>query len=450
MLLQNWWFTTLLGVENPISPPLTTDIKADVLIVGAGVAGLTAATALMDKGLNVVILEKNICGGSSSGKSSGFLTPDSELELADLIRRFGTTGALDLWGAGQKGADIIGANVKKYDIDCDYQMQDSLFLGIGADGWSDIKAEMEARKSVGFAQTLYDKEEVKSVIGSTAYSGAVRYPNTAGINSMRYCQGLKRVLLDHGAHLYEASEVVSVADHCAQTHLGSVTADQIIFCADKLDPSLSPVADRVYHAETFLSISEPVSDKKISQAFPAGRFQCWDSTLVYSYFRLTGDNRLLLGGGDILTTYAQNNVNSERVIDSVHRRFKEKFPMLRDLEFIQYWPGRIDTTRDLLPTIIHADKTPWLHFVLGCVGLPWATFCGDFVARHSTNSAAWDDHHYYEYFRGDRKFMLPLWLEKVVGKKLVFSLNNAWAKYYQKDTEGDPASKEIVRKREAG
>jgi gamma-glutamylputrescine oxidase len=357
------------------------------------VAGLTAASALMGKGLTVVVLEKNICGGSSSGKSSGFLTPDSELELADLIRRFGKVGALDLWGAGQKGADIIAANVKKHGIECDFLTQDCLFLGNGESGWSDIRDEMEARKLVGFAQTLYDGQRVKSIIGSNSYSGAVRYPGTTCINSLRYCQGMKKGLLENGVHIYEASEVVSVADHRAETHLGSVTADQIIFCADKLDPSLTPFADRVYHAETFLSISEPLSEKKINEIFPAGRFQCWDSDLVYTYFRLTGDNRLLVGGGDMLSTYAKNNVNSARVIDSVHRRFKEKFPMLRDLEFIQYWPGRIDTTRDLLPTIVREEKTPWLHFVLGCVGLPWATFCGDFVARHSLASESWDDHH---------------------------------------------------------
>ena len=173
----------------------------------------------------------------------------------------------------------------------------------------------------------------------------------------------------------------------------------------------------------------------IKSLFPKDKFQCWDSTLVYSYFRLTGGNRILLGGGDMLTTFSKNDVNSSRVIDKVIRDFKNKFPQLKDLRFIQYWPGRIDTTRDLLPTILKDKAAPWLHFVLGCVGLPWATFCGEFVARHSVETKKQNDHHYYDYFRADRNFFLPLWMETFIGKQLVFSINNGWAKYYQTDTK---------------
>ena len=448
MILQNWWFTTLLDIQYPICPPLQNDISADIVIVGAGAAGLSAAYSLMDKGLNVVLVEKNICGGSSSGKSAGFLTPDSELELSQLIRRFGKKGAADLWGVATTGVSMMVDRIKKHSIACDLQVQDSLFLGNGESGWEDIKVEMESRTILGFEQTLYDREKIKTIIGSDAYSGGVRYPGTYGVDALLYCQGMKKILLEHGVHIYESSEVLRIKDHTAETHLGSVTANQMIFCADKLDPSLSHFAKEIYHAQTFLSISEPIGETTVERIFPAGRFQCWDSDLVYSYYRLTGDNRMLLGGGDMLTTFSVNDVNSSRVIDNVIEKFREKFPLLRDLEFIQYWPGRIDTTRDLLPTIVREEKSPWLHFVLGCVGLPWGTFCGDFAARHAYNDAEWDDHHYYEYFRADRNFLFPLWMEKIVGKQVVFSLNNGWSKYFQRDVNSDPATKELVQNRQ--
>ncbi|HWB63081.1 MAG TPA: FAD-binding oxidoreductase [Chitinophagales bacterium] len=433
MILQNWWFTTLLGIEDPIQPPLQEHIKADVCIIGAGAAGLSATYALMDKGLKVVILEKNIFGGSSSGKSAGFLTPDSELELSQLIRRFGKKGAGDLWSVATTGVDMMAGRINKHQLICDFQVQDSLFLGIGESGWNAIEEEMNARKMMGFKQILYTKNELKNIIGSDGYSGAVRYPGTYGVDALLYCQGMKKVLLQNGITIYEASEVIKLGDHCAVTRLGSVTAQQIIFCADKLDTSISHYAKNAYHAQTFLSISEPLNNTMVQEIFPSGKFQCWDSTLVYSYFRLTGDNRLLLGGGDMLTTFSKNDVHSSWVIDSVIKNFKEKFPKLRDLEFIQYWPGRIDTTRDLLPTIVREDERPWLHFVLGCVGLPWATFCGDFAARHAFDDSGCNDHHYYQYFRPDRHFFIPIWMEGLLGKQIVFSLNNGWAKYYQKD-----------------
>ncbi|HEX5002147.1 MAG TPA: FAD-binding oxidoreductase [Bacteroidia bacterium] len=436
MILQNWWFTTLLGIEAPVQPPLTGDIRADVLIVGAGAAGLSAALYFIGKGLKVVVLEKNICGGSSSGKSAGFLTPDSELELSQLIRRFGTKGAKDLWSVPVNGIERMKTAIVNHNIACDFQTQDSLFLGIGNSGREAVRDEMQSRQQLGFEQTHYDSEALRKVIGTDAFSGGVRYKNTYGVDALLYCQGLKQVLLENGIALYEATEVLSVSDHCAKTHLGSVTADQIIFCADKIEKKLSHFADNIYHAQTFLSISEPLDDRLVASIFPDERFQCWDSTLVYSYFRLTGDNRILLGGGDMLTTFSKSDVNSSRVIDKVIRHFKKNFPRLRDLKFIQYWPGRIDTTRDLLPTIVKDDAAPWLHFVLGCVGLPWATFCGHFAARHAYDTTRQTDHHYYDYFRADRHFFVPLWMEKVIGKQLVFSINNGWAKYYQKDIPG--------------
>ncbi|MCC6600652.1 MAG: FAD-binding oxidoreductase [Crocinitomicaceae bacterium] len=444
MILQNWWFTTLLGMNEPIRPPLKRHIRADVLIVGAGAAGLSAANYFIGRGLKTVLLEKNICGGSSSGKSAGFLTPDSELELSQLIRRFGITGAKDLWSVPTKGIEMMKSNIHRYQISCDFQIQDSLFLGIGKGGWRDIQEEMKSRKALGFDQILYNETDIQSVIGSKGYSGGVRYKDTYGIDALLYCQGMKKLLVRNDIDIYESSEVISVSDHCARTHLGSVTAEQIIFCADKIEPSLSRYADNIYHAQTFLSISEPLNEMMVKSIFPEDKFQCWDSTLVYSYFRLTGDNRILLGGGSMLTTFSKNDVNSSKVIDMVIRNFKNTFPQLKGLRFIQYWPGRIDSTRDLLPTILKDPAAPWLHFVLGCVGLPWATFCGDFAARHSVQTDQQDDHHYYEYFRADRHFFVPLWMEKIISKQLVFSINNGWAKYYQRDAENNKRTKELL------
>ena len=90
---QNWWFTTLLVNPHRNCPPLTRDIKCDVVIVGAGFAGVSAAVEFLKTGHKVVLIDKNIVGGSSSGRSAGFLTPDSELELHQLVRRYGVKAA---------------------------------------------------------------------------------------------------------------------------------------------------------------------------------------------------------------------------------------------------------------------------------------------------------------------------------------------------------------------
>lgn len=441
MILQNWWYTTLADVQEAECPPLKTDIKADVVIVGGGICGLSAALELAKSGRKIVILERNICGGSSTGKSSGFLTPDSELELSQLIRRYGKKGAARLWGAASSGVDVIRGVVKDHGTDCDLLEQDCLFIANDEAALSEIKEEEEARGALGFDKQRYAQAEMGKVIGSDAYHGALRYSNTFAMNPLRYAQALKKVLLDKGVHIYESSEVLSHAGHTVKTHLGSATGEQILFAIDKMKPAMSHYADNVYHAQTFLSITAPLKDAEIAKLFPDGPLQCWDSDLVYTYFRLTGDNRLLVGGGDMMTTFAKNDTDSPSVIEHVHKKFRKKFPILDAVEFMQFWPGRIDTTRDLMPSVVKDPDEPHVHYVLGCVGLPWATLCGTFVAKQIVTPNDPETHDLYYYFNPDREFFMPLWTEKVLGKAIVFSINNAWAKYYQvqkKNTASQP------------
>jgi gamma-glutamylputrescine oxidase len=442
MILQNWWYTSLLEVGRPMQPPLDSDLKADVLIIGGGAAGLAAALRLMGTGLKVVLLERNICGGGSTGKSAGFLTPDSELELAQLLRRFGPKGAKDLWEAATKGVELMTGAARKHGVQCDLVQQDSLFLGIGRGGGKAIEEEADARKALGYAYETYSRNVASAVVGSQDYEGAIRYSGTFGINPLLYSQRMKQVLLENGVQVYESSEVTKVDGHTAYTHMGSVTADEIIFCADKLDSQLTGYSRNVYHAQTFLAMSEPLERRDIESLFPAGPMQCWDSSLIYTYFRLTGGDRLLVGGGDVWTTYSKADTTSPRVIERVIESLKAKIPAIRHLKFIQYWPGRIDMTRDLLPTVLRDGSSPWIHFVLGCVGLPWATFCGDFVARHVLGGASAgsdDEDRYYRYFSPNRRFLMPLTMEGILGKRMVFTLNNAWAKYRQIDIDASPA-----------
>ncbi len=270
--------------------------------------------------------------------------------------------------------------------------------------------------------------------GAQGYAAAIRYGGTYGINPLRFLQGLKDVLVDSGMQIFESTQMERLDDHTAYTHAGSVTADHIIVAVDKLNDSISPLADEVFHAQTFLSVTEPLTDKELRTLFPSGeQMQCWDSKLVYSYFRLTGDNRLLLGGGTPITTYLRDAYNNPGVIKRVIKDFRNHFPGLGDLSFMQFWPGQIDMTRDLLPVIAKPPQHPHIRFILGCVGIPWAAFCGSFAARNVLGEADDDYAKYFNYFSNSREFRLPSALGKVVGKPMFFALANSWAKFYQVD-----------------
>lgn len=439
MILQNWWYTTLLNTKTKFCEPLRKNISCDVLVVGGGMAGLHAALYLVQKGKKVVLLERNICGGSSTGKSAGFLTPDSELELNQIIRRYGKKDAIKVWGIAAQGVDLIVNTIKRYKLKCDLVKQDSLFVGVGKGGHMDVEYEAEARKDIGFEYKLYNADGLKKVNGGRGYTAGIKYSGTYGVNPLLYAQELKSVLLRLGVKIYESTEFVNIKGHVAKTHLGSVRAKNIIIAIDKMKRDISEVSNETYHAQTFLSITEPLSKKDINILFPRYNVMCWDSSLVYSYYRLTGDHRLLLGGGSAMTTFSRKDVTKPDVINNVISGFKKRFPGLKHVEFIQYWPGRIDTTKDLIPIVDFDPKYSHIQYVLGCVGLPWAAFCGYYAARRLIDTNFCEE--YCRYLKINRKYFVPHWLQEVIGKMLAFSINNVYSKYVQKEKLEDTQHK---------
>ena len=159
-----------------------------------------------------------------------------------------------------------------------------------------MPGERRVHRSAGLRQN-----QLKGVLGAEGFTAGIRYTGTYGVNPLLCLQGLKDILIDNGMQVFESTEMLRLDDHTAYTHGGSITADHIIIAVDKLKSSLSPLAGEIFHAQTFMSVTEPLTDKELNVLFPGGKqMQCWDSKLVYSYFRLTGDNRLLLGGGSPL------------------------------------------------------------------------------------------------------------------------------------------------------
>ena len=353
MVNQNWWFTTLLVNQHRYCPPLAKDIKCDVLIVGGGFSGVSAAAEFLRKGLSVVLIEKNIVGGSSSGRSAGFLTPDSELELHQLVRRYGTKAAAEIWEAPCKGIDRIVDSITKYDIKCGLLRQDSLFLGLGAGGKEAVDEELECRKSVGFTdQRTYDASALKEILGAEGYTAGIRYGGTYGVNPLQCLQGIKDLLVDNGMQVYESTAMERLEDHTAYTHGGSVTADHIVVAVDKLSrrdqPARRPGVPRADVPER-----DRAADRQGAAHPVPGRRADAMLGLEARVLVLQAHRRqpAAARGRQPDHHVPEGRVQQPAVIRRVIDDFRSHFPALRDLSFIQFWPGQIDATRDLLPVI---------------------------------------------------------------------------------------------------
>src|SRR4051812_18352191 len=109
-----YWFER----QAPALPPLGGTITADAVVVGGGMMGLMCARTLAARGMRVCVVEAATCGGGASGRSSGFITPDSELEFADLVKHFGKETARTLWEFACGGVNLIRSAITQNAIHC--------------------------------------------------------------------------------------------------------------------------------------------------------------------------------------------------------------------------------------------------------------------------------------------------------------------------------------------
>jgi gamma-glutamylputrescine oxidase len=375
-------------------------------------AGLAAAQWLREQaGCDVVLLEAGGCGGGATGRSSGFITPDSELQVADLVGRFGAREGRTLWLAARGACDHIRDNVRRFDIACDLVAADCLYLGAGLLGQHTVRVEHGTRQGLDLDSRIYEGEALTTVLGTRRYRAGVRYGGTFAIDAHAYAQGLKRALVAAGVRVFEDSPVVDLGGDRVETADGSVLADRVIVCLDRFAHDLG-VARDTWHAQTFLLASAPLDAATQRSLFPDGPLLAWDTDLIYQYFRLTGDGRLLVGGGRLRETYAREHHDSDTP-RRLQRWAQRTFPALRDLQFQCYWPGLLGVTRDMLPLAGPASPargpgapaapiSPGLQQAVCAAGLPWSVLAGQAAARSAVGAPEAMDRH----LRPDRHFHL--------------------------------------------
>lgn len=408
-------------LKNNPGDPLRSLIKTNIVIIGGGMAGLSAAQSFAEKGLDVVLLEKSFCGAGASGKSSGFITPASELSLNDLIAVYGQDIARQLWEFACSGVHAIENNIKQLSLECDYQKQDTLVVSNGNRAFEDeIKPEHESRLLLNYPSTLYNKNNISSVLASDKYSGGVLYSGSFGIQGYKYCQEIKKELIKYGVKIYEESPVVKINTDNVETPLGNVYADHIIVCLDRFVPDLGRLTKEVYHAQTFLMLSTRLSTEEVRSIFPDKPLMVWDTDLIYQYYRLNGDNRLMLGGANLLYTYSENEKhNSTLIFDKLTRYFKNKFPQL-DLTFEYMWPGLIGIAKDIMPVVGRDKDDSQIYYACAGAGLPWSAAIGKYTAESIIDKR--DD--LDKYFSPYRKFAIGKIPQFFMGTKAAFALSN--------------------------
>lgn len=426
MQYQKYRDTTLNELQNiNICDNLTGHHEADILIIWWWVAGLHAALNLIWSGKKVILLERGLCGWGMSGRSWGFLTPDSELGIRQIENKYGSNLAGKIRSFAEDGQQSIVNNIKENNLNADLIEQDSMVLAYGRWWIESVKEENEVRLSHNLKSELLDQSQTYIYNTGKKYKWSVRYPWCYNINPMKYCQELKQYLVSQWIYIYENSQVHKIEKNHIYTNTWSIKFDKLIVAAWKVDNDLnSQKAKNTFGVHSFITISEILTDEQIKSMMPNDKTMCRDTQMVFTYYRITHDNRLLLGWGWEISSFIPFDYFSKIVIKPVISDMRKNFPILKDIDFPYYRSGRIQATKDLMPIIDFDTQYDNHIYIQGAVWLPWAASCGKFAVDMINDK---HDKDLYEVYKSDRKFLIPFSSKYELFKSVIFWLSNAHA-----------------------
>jgi len=344
------WSEILPG--QPAATPLEGDITADLVVIGAGFAGLSAARRALqiDPGLDVVILEAGRVAEGAAGRNSGF--------MIDLPHDLAST---DYAGSGDDAARIAlnrqaiafaQAAAEEYGIPQDF-IDPSGKVNGAASARGHAHNESYARHLSGLGEPceMLDAQAMQALTGSSYYLSGLYTPGTATLQSAGYVRGFARGL-SANAVLHEASPVTGFAAVGNEWHVstpyGSVTAPRIILGTNGHLESFGFAAGRLMHVFLYASMTPELPDGAVGGA---ARWGVTPADPMGTTMRRIDSAQ---GGNRIVTrtcaSFKPGMVASDAALARAARihaeKFGNRFPALRGMEMAYSWAGHLCLSRN--------------------------------------------------------------------------------------------------------
>jgi glycine/D-amino acid oxidase-like deaminating enzyme/nitrite reductase/ring-hydroxylating ferredoxin subunit len=354
---------------------LEADIETDVLVIGAGITGLTAAYGLASAGRSVVVIDRGRCASVDTGHTSAHLTMVTDTRLSDLADQLGRSHAQAVWDAGLAAIARIDDVVRQHEIDCAFGwVEGYLHLPPGDTQSRDVerlKRDAELAAELGFDATFVNQVPLVGTPG-------VRVDGQARVHPRRYLAGLAKAIVAAGGRIHEHTEAGEFSDRPR-----SVTANgHRITCGDIVIATHNPLVGlggttgaALFQTKLALYSSYVVAGRVAKGVVPD--VLLWDTADPYRYFRVEphrDHDVVILGGEDHKTGQADDT--AER-----YARLEQALAALAPgVELAHRWSGQVIETPDGLPYIGATAEHQYAGTGYAGNGLTFGTLAGMMIA----------------------------------------------------------------------
>ena len=380
MRLASYWHETAPRFSGAVQGP--PGGRADVVVVGGGFTGLSAALSLARKGAQVVLLEAERVGGAASGRNGGHVNNGFAQDYGAMCARLGTERANKLYRAFDAGVDTVERIVREENIDCDFRRVGKLKLAAKPEHYDKLARSQEfLAREVDPDTHLVSKAALSEELGSDAYYGGLVYRKSAGMHMGKFVHGLASAVTRHGVRIHVNTPLIALRrtpqGHALETPGGQVLARQVLLATGT--SAVGPLGwfrRRIVPVGAYLIVTEQLPEEVLDRILPRRRNATNTRNLV-NFFRVTPDNRLLFGGR---ARFAAPGPESDPKSGEILRRdMVATFPYLSQVRIDYCWGGLVDMTRDRLP---RAGERDGVYYSMGYSGhgTQMSTYMGTVMA----------------------------------------------------------------------
>src|SRR5690348_5521266 len=330
-----WYEAT--SVARPDRPPLKLDLDVDVCIVGAGVAGLTVAREIAQRGWSVAVLEGGHVAWAASGRNLGFVLPGFSEDIDDIIERVGLDHTKQLWALSEQGLAYVRRTIEQTAIPGVEPVPGRLLVS-KTDNAAAQRAEVERLRWIGADVEFWPSEQVRAVLPNPRYFNALHFPGAFHIHPLNYALGLAALAEKADARIFEDTPALSIDPAGVRkrvvTPAGRLRAAQVVLAGNVHLGRLVPrLAATLLPVSTYVLVTEPIAN--LSEVIQY-RGAVSDGARADNHYRIIDGNRLQWSGR--LRTW---DANAKHFVRALLADVRRAFPALGAVEASHVWSGTL-------------------------------------------------------------------------------------------------------------